>query len=250
MNVIAHDTVVAYRDEGAGPVILMLHGWRDSLRTFDALVPALAASRRIIRIDLPGFGASETPKTAWRLDDYVRCVSECITKIGAPVDTLIGHSFGGRIAIKGAATNVLPANRVVLIASAGAAKRRTPRNLSFWIAARFGRLLTSFPPMSFWRHTLRTKLYRFAASDYPNPGMLREIFRNIIGEDLVPAAANITKPTLLIWGDRDRITPLAEGERLHNAIHGSRLVVIAGAGHFVHQERPGEVAALIREFMP
>lgn len=249
MKIIINNLAVEYRDEGAGPVMLFLHGWQDDLHTFDALANALKDKGRIIRVDLPGFGASEMSKFAWHLDDYVGFVTDFIAKIGISPDILVGHSFGGRIAIKAIATKALRSRKVVLIGSAGVAKIYTVRTIIFNICAKVGKVITLIPPFFFWRDQIRRKLYAIAGSDYLNTRALSETFLNIIKEDLSSAAAAIDIPTLLIWGSNDTQTPLGDGKKLANIIHGSRLEIILGAEHFVHREYPDQVSQLIQQFI-
>jgi len=249
MKIIIQNLAIEYSDEGQGPVMLMIHGWGDSLHTFDKLIPALVAQRRIVRIDLPGFGKSETPKETWNLNNYVMCVKNFVEKMNLRVDTLVGHSLGGRIIIKGEAEGMLTARKNILIASAGVAKRRTVRNVIVRIAAKIGKIVLYIPPFIFWRTKLRRKFYARIGSDYLDAGMLRETFLAIIKEDLSRSASKITLPSLLIWGREDTSTPLEEGRRMNDLIKGSILEIVEGAGHFVHQEKSEEVARLINHFV-
>lgn len=248
MKCIVRGLAVEYEDRGSGKLIVMLHGWKDDLHTFDGVASALGEDFRIVRLDLPGFGGSEAPKGDWILDDYVEFVKDFLGKLSISPDTLIGHSFGGRITIKGIATNKFSAKKVILISSAGVARRKTIKNLMLTVLAKIGRVVTAIPPISFWRQEIRRGLYRNIGSDYFQAGALGGTFLNIIKEDLSSSAKNITIPTLIIWGREDETTLLSEGERLHQLISGSNLQVIKGAGHFVHKERPEEVSELIRKF--
>lgn len=249
MKMIVNGIVAEYSDEGKGPALLLLHGWKDSLQTFDPLMPVLAEAHRVIRVDLPGFGGSEMPAAAWHLDDFVRFVKDFTEKLDVSVDVLVGHSLGGRIAIKGIALKVLDARKVVLISSAGIAKRRTFRNVLLGVLAKAGKIATAVPPLSFWKQRIRRKLYEAIGSDYFGAGALRGTFMNIVREDLSSVAPKISVPTLLIWGSDDKTTPLTDGMRLHGLVRGSILKVIPGAGHFVHRERPEEVSELILKFI-
>lgn len=248
MKVIVQEIAVEYTDEGKGPIALFLHGWKDNIHTFDSITSLLSSSLRVIRIDLPGFGESETPATKWALVDYVRFVRAFIDKLNIKPDVLVGHSLGGRIVIKGVASKGLEAKKIVLISSAGVAQRKTLRNFFFIIVAKVGRVLTSVPPFSFLRQWLRRSLYESIGSDYLGAGALRDTFLNIIKENLTSVAKTITLPTLIIWGSDDTETPVIDGRRLQSFIRGSSLHILPGAGHFVHKERPKEVAELIREF--
>ena len=76
MKVIVNNLATEFEDEGTGPVLLFLHGWKDSLKTFAPLVPGLASDYRVVRLDLPGFGGSEMPSRPWSVSDYVAFVHD------------------------------------------------------------------------------------------------------------------------------------------------------------------------------
>lgn len=248
MKIIVDNLAVEYSDQGSGPAIVMLHGWSDNLHTFDKLVSELSGFR-VVRLDLPGFGKSERPKDAWDVGQYTVFVRDFLAKLGIEQYILTGHSFGGRIAIKGVGTGVLQPERLVLIASAGVAKERTFKNEMLRTAAKIGKTLTLAWPFSLWRQRIRRKLYERIGSDYFAAGSMRDVFLKTIREDLLGYARGIQIPTLLIWGSEDTSTPLRDGERIHTAILGSELKVIDGASHFVHHEKPEEVAGYIRAFI-
>lgn len=248
MKVIVDNLAVEYRDEGSGPVLVMLHGWKDSLITFNALSSRLIDGWRIVRLDLPGFGSSEHPKSPWYLEDYVRFVVKFCAKLNIKPDVYLGHSLGGRIAIKGLSEGEFTAKQLILIASAGIAKSQSTRNRSYQVIAKAGRVATLVPPLVFWRQQLRTRLYRHAGSDYLSSGDLKQTFLNIISEDLQSNAAKLQLPTLLIWGTADTQTPLADGRVLAGLIRHSEFATVDGGTHFVHQEEPDQVARIISEF--
>lgn len=240
-----------FRDSGgAGPIVLLLHGWGDTLATFDPLVSELDGAR-LVRLNLPGFGGSETPVEPWDVARYATFVRRFLDKLGiAEPDVIIGHSFGGRIAIKSVASELIKPKKIVLIASAGAAERSRARRNVFAALAKAGKFLTAFPPLSLFRERLRERLYAAAGSaDYLRAGPLRETFVKVVGENLLADAERLRAPTLLVWGENDEETPLAEARALNRAIAGSRLAIIPGAGHFVHREMPAETAREIRAFI-
>lgn len=241
---------VRFRDIGAGPVVLLLHGWGDTFATFDTLIPELGR-KRFVRLDLPGFGASEPPSSPWDVSRYAEFVRHFLDKLGVvEPDILLGHSFGGRIAIKGVAGGLIKPKQLVLIASAGVAARRSARRSVFSVLAKTGKILTVFPPLSFFKERLRRKLYQFAGSaDYLQAGTMKETFLKVVRENLKADAEKIKIPTLLVWGEHDAETPLAEARTLEKTIAGARLDVIPEAGHFVHREKPRETAERIRAFI-
>lgn len=247
MKIIINNLALDYDDQGSGPVLVLLHGWQDRRQTFDALIPYVSGYR-IIRLDLPGFGGSEHPPTAWRVDDYVECVAAFIGRLGLDVAGLVGHSMGGRIAISGLASGRLRASKLILIGAAGLSTSRTLRTRTYNMIAKIGKFITLIPPLSLYRRQWRERLYARAGSDYLGAGPLRGTYLNIINEDLAAAARSVTTPTLLIWGDHDQATPLAQGRRLQNLIVDSRLEVLPG-GHFIHQDQPVRVARLMTDFV-
>ncbi|MDO8481632.1 MAG: alpha/beta hydrolase [bacterium] len=249
MKCVIGGLVIEYEDNGSGNTVVMLHGWKDNLHTFDNIASSLSNSFRIISIDLPGFGGSDAPPGSWTLDDYVKFVKDFFIKLNIKPDILVGHSFGGRIIIKGVATKVFSVKKIVLISSAGVARRKTVKNFILTVLAKIGRVATSIPPISFWKQSIRKELYEAIGSDYFRAGAMSGTFLNIIREDLSAIARNISVPTLIIWGEKDDTTPISEGKRLNQFISGSKLQVLNGAGHFVHRERPTEVAKMIREFI-
>lgn len=249
MKILVNDLAIEYLDQGKGAVMLFLHGWWDASHTFSALVTALRPYWRVIRLDLPGFGGSESPKEPWGVGDYALFVKKFIEKLGIRVDMLVGHSFGGRIALKGVSSGLLQPKRLILISSAGLARRNTVRNILFKVLAKAGK--AAFVPFPVdVQERLRRKLYEYTgADDFLRAGVLKETFLRVIGEDLSRSARDVHVPTLLIWGEDDIATPLSEGKRLNALISDSELEIVKDAGHFVHQERPSEVAQAIKKFV-
>ncbi len=254
MKVIVNKLAVEYADEGNGPVMLFLHGWNTDLHTFDALTAELSRDFRIARLDLPGFGGSELPKESWGVGEYSIFVKDFCEKLDITPVALLGHSFGGRIAIKAVARGIFTPEKLILLGSAGVARRTVARVITTSIVA-FKNFARFIPSSNFFyakgRFFLRRLggFYQQRESDYHAAGALKSTFLKVIAEDLSPEAKKISIPTLLIWGEDDTATPLSEGKRLRELIIGSTLKVIAGASHFVHQEKPSQVSTLVREFL-
>jgi pimeloyl-ACP methyl ester carboxylesterase len=134
--------------------------------------------------------------------------------------------------------------------SAGIGHSRSLRNQLFKVVAKTGKAVMALPGLGAVRDRLRGRLYQAAGStDYVDAGPLRPVFVNTINEDLQTDAAKIKIPTLLIWGDLDADTPLADGQRLAGKIPKSRLEVVESAGHYVFVDQPWPVEQLIKEFL-
>jgi len=250
-HLIVDDLDIRYTEQGEGPVVLLLHGWGTNLETFNELLTELEGkSVRFVSLDLPGFGKSEAPKEEWDISRYVKFVRAFLDKLSIDnPHVVIGHSFGGRIAIKAVASNLIKPERLVLIASAGTAKSRSFRNALFAVIAKTGKIVSFVPPFCFFRKIFRDKLYKVAgATDYLNAGKMKDTFLKIIHENLTDDARAITALTLLIWGEKDTETPLAEACTLKDAISGSVLEILPDAGHFAHQCQARAVAEKISQF--
>lgn len=251
MKVIVNGLATEYKDEGKGPTLLFLPGWMNTISNFDLLATELRTSYRIIRLDFPGFvgGGTEAPQSDWGVSEYVNFTCAFIDKIGLDSYVLVGHSFGGRVAIKGISEGMLHPTKLILIASAGIAKHRTLRNRIFTALAKIGKFILYIPPLNFWRKKLRKKLYEKLGSDYLAAGALSQIYLNVIKEDLKEHVRNIRVPTLLMWGSDDKMVPLSDGKLFASLIPSSKLEVLEGVGHSPHRDRVEDTARLIKQFV-
>lgn len=233
------------------PTLVLLHGWGGSKESFAALRAALGnAPLRVLAPDLPGFGEEPAPSRPWTVDDYADWVERAVMAHGidAPIH-LLGHSHGGRIAIKMAVRGVVPVAHLYLCAPAGI---RHAWHLKRWVGfvlAKIGRLLAAVPGLRRLRSTGRTLLYRLMrVHDYERASpLMQQTMLLVTKEDLRPALARIAVPTDFFWGKEDTMTPLADGTLMHGHVRGSRLHVFPGVRHAVHRDAAADVARVIRE---
>ncbi len=251
MRAIVAGLDINYEQAGKGPHMLLVHGWGSNLKTFDGLSTSLAKKFTVTRLDLPGFGGSQPPNHPWELDDYASLLVRFLQKLNITnLHALIGHSLGGRIAIRAQSTGKVMSERLVLLASHGIANPHSPRLLAYRLVAKLGKAAVFFMPASF-KTKLRDRLYRAAGStDYLHvTSSMSQTFKNIINQDLRSDAAHVRTKTLLIYGSNDTMTPPKLGKLLSSKIPHAKMTVIAGAGHYVHNDAPGEVADLIGAFL-
>lgn len=249
MQVIVDSLLTHYETLGKGRVVLLLHGWGDSGAGLRNLQVVLAKKYKVITLDLPGFGGSQAPGSAWGLDEYARFAAGFLAKIDAgKLLAVVGHSNGGAVAVRGLARGVLAADKLVLLASAGIRGEYKGRVKALRLVAKAGKALTAPLPKSI-KERLRRKVYTTVGSDMLVAEHLQETFKKIVEDDVRADAARLKFPTLLVYGDQDEATPLSYANILHKAIKGSRLEVLPGAGHFVHNDQPEKVTRLITEFL-
>lgn len=238
-----------YERRGSGRVLIMLHGWADTLQTFNLLLAELGESYDIVRLDLPGFGATQAPGEVWNLDAYAQFVASFLQKIDVSDYVLVGHSNGGAVAIRGVGAGVLKPQKLVLLASSGVRDTGSTRRMLIKVVAKVGKLLTFWLPKS-TRQKLQKRLYGTIGSDMLIAPQLKETFKQTVRQDIQQDATKINVPTLLIYGDQDKATPVAVvGLRLKEHIKDSHLEVLSDADHFVHQAQSAEVARLMKEFL-
>lgn len=244
LHVLVNDLDIEYINRGTGPLLLFLHGWGADASSFNTLMEQFS-NNQCVALSFPGFGGSERPRVPWGVLEYAEFVRDFLAKLNTTPDGIVAHSFGGRVAIKGVGAELLHPRKLMLIASAGVA-RKSAKTRIVGGAAKFAKALTAIPPFSFFREPLK----RVAESrDYANAGAMRETFVKVVSENLEKDAEKVTTPTLLIWGENDTETTLAEAHTLRDRIRESRLEVIQNAGHFVFQEKPSVVAEKIMNFL-
>jgi pimeloyl-ACP methyl ester carboxylesterase len=249
MQVVVDGLMTDYVRAGKGKTVLMLHGWGDRKETFAALTKILMTNYDVIALDLPGFGKTDQPKSAWDTEDYASFISHFLTKIAAGDPyAVIGHSSGGAIAMRGIALKLFNAKKLVLLASAGVRGEYKGRAKALRIVTKTGKALTTPLPKSL-KKKLQRKVYDTIGSDMLVAEHMQETFKKIIADDLRASAPQVASETLLIYGEKDTATPVQYGEMFHNLIHGSKLVVIPGASHFVHHDNPHEVETFVTEFL-
>ncbi|HET9098312.1 MAG TPA: alpha/beta hydrolase [Candidatus Saccharimonadales bacterium] len=248
MNVIVNDLLVNYEITGKGKLLLLLHGWGDSIKGLQSLQSRLAESYKIVAIDMPGFGGSQPPPEAWNLDNYARMTKDILDKLGLDQPyALIGHSNGGAIIIRAVSQELLMPEKIVLLAASGI-RENSSRKQIYKSLAKIGKSTTLFLPQQS-RKKLRAKLYKVAGSDYLVAPQLEETFKLTVAQDLKADAARVTTDTLLIYSPSDKAVPLSIGEKYNQLMSNSRLELVENASHFIHLDNEAKVVKLIRDFL-
>jgi len=249
MNVVVNGLMTNYQKVGKGKTVVLLHGWGDTGKTFSKLIENLQDKYSFLILDLPGFGGTQPPENAWGLEDYVDFIHDWLKKIDSgDIYAYGGHSYGGAVEIYGLGAGKLTAQKLFLLASAGIRDKKTFRKRTLKATAKVAKLPLYLLP-SYQRKKIKNRLYRTLGSDITLLPHMELTFKRIIGEDILTRAKDIKIPTLLIYGDKDKDTPAADGRILRGAIAGSKLEIIPGAGHFLHQEQAEQVGKLVADFL-
>ncbi len=241
---------VRHMREGSGSPVVVMHGWGASIETVASIVQALRGIAEVHALDLPGFGESEAPHTPWGVDDYRRFLAHFMDAVGVRGPAaLIGHSNGGRVAIAMAASEPERVSQMILIDSAGIRPKRTftyHRKVAMAKVGKHAARRLGAPGGK-----LRDLLVgRAASADYAAASpQMRPTFVKLVNSDLRELMPQVKAPTLLIWGDGDTATPLADAHLMERLIPDAGLVVLEGAGHFSYLDQPAKFARVAQHFI-
>lgn len=224
--------------------LVFLHGWGVDSQLWFKIVPELInRNYNLYFLDLPGFGQSQIPNTTYDIDDYKKIVYTFVNKLGLKKINLIGHSFGGSIAIKVASENPNFLTKLVLVNAAGIRHSSIQKNVRTALAKIISPLFSS----SFMQ-PIRIKFYQMIGSEYLNIPSMSKIFTRVVSENLMPLLSKINKPTLIISGDKDDVTPVTHAQEMNKKIKKSELVVLS-AGHFSFLDQPREFVKVLTEYI-
>ncbi|OGE26268.1 hypothetical protein A3C26_03705 [Candidatus Daviesbacteria bacterium RIFCSPHIGHO2_02_FULL_39_12] len=237
---------IYYQKLGKGKNLILLHGWGHDVSSFWGLTDLLKGQFTIWLIDLPGFGRSELPKKAFDTKDYAQILSGFIKKNDIKNSIVLGHSFGGKVAIRLAGHYPKLINKLILIGSSGIKPDPSIKRLLIYPLAK---IIHFFVPDIFNLKTqIRKKFYRRIESDYEDAGLMKTSLIRTLNEDLTSDLSHIKAETLIIWGGEDRAVPLKYGKRMYQLIKNSNLVVLEEMGHYLHIHDPERVAYYVKDF--
>ena len=242
---------VTYKIAGLGPPILILHGWGSSSDSWSAILELLGQRGfQAIIPDLPGFGKTVAPQTVWGVEEYAHFAGKFADSLGLQKFVLLGHSFGGQTAVHFAAHHPEKIAKLILFAPAIVRKNPGPKEFMLKYFAKLIGLLLYALPFEDLRNNIRSALYMIIKRrDYvKTQGIMREVFQKVIRQDVSALCSSITAPTLLLWGDKDRATPLKDAHTIKEKISGAVLQVIAAQGHNLHFAMPDQLVKYIVNF--
>ena len=239
---------IAYATAGAGsPTVCLVHGTGGSSEVWRRQLEGLADLGHIVAVDLPGHGRSggSIPK---RIEDAAALVAGFLDALGVTRVIIGGHSMGGAIAQQFALSFGERVDGLVLIGS-GSRLRVLPRLLDLLATSHQEgvSLLMSLAVGARAPAELRAALHRSTAEN--PPGVVLGDLQACDVFDVMSGISTVQAPALVICGEEDQLTPPKYSGFLGQQIAGARVVVVAGAGHYVQVEKPRETTAAVREFM-
>ncbi len=275
-EIVLHGQKVTYLEAGAhtgGPVVVLLHGLASSSQTWAPVLPLLGTDAHVIAPDLLGHGRSAKPRSGdYSLGAYAAGLRDLLMALDVDGATIVGHSFGGGVAMQFAYQFPERTERLVLVASGGLGHdvsfalraatlpgaelvlRVTAAITPRWLASVARRLARAVPALSaadidglvdaFGSFTDRGARGSFTQTVR---GALNWSGQRLDGTERLYLLAET--PVLLVGGDRDSVIPVAHTLAAHELLSVSRLEVFNGAGHFPHVEQPRCFAHLLIDFL-
>jgi len=232
--------------------LLILHGWGSNSGRWQR-VKELLEKKGIesLVLDLPGFGITPSSSKPWSRDDYINWIFQKVKEKDWEKFNLLGHSFGGGLAVKIATSPTLfkkggGIDKLILCAPAIIKRKSIKTYLFYWFAS-LGRKIFSLPGFKKFHPLAQKLIYKLAGTRdyYLADGVMKETMKKLGDEDLEMFLERIRIPTLILWGEKDDVLPLKDAHKIKEKIRNSELKIISGARHSPHREAPKELAEAI-----
>ncbi len=272
-HVTIHGHDVTYRRAGSPDheSILLIHGLAGSSKTWDATIEELASHYDVIAPDLLGHGESAKPRGDYSLGAFASGLRDILAVLDVKSVTVVGHSFGGGVAMQLAYQHPHLIDRLVLVGSGGLGREVSPLLRMLALPGAEYLMPLGIPKLVIdrandvgrflGRRNIRSErlgeMWRAYASlaGAENRQAFVKTMRGVIepggqtvnANDRLYLAARV--PMMIVWGDRDGVIPVEHGIRAHEAIENSRLEILEGVGHFPHVEAPEKFVASLLDFM-
>jgi pimeloyl-ACP methyl ester carboxylesterase len=261
-TVLVHNQRIAYLDVGEGPAVILIHGFGGSMWQWEYQQHALSQHFRILTLDLPGAGLSDKPEINYSPDQMLDFFVGFMDAVKTPQATLVGNSMGAGLAIGMALTHPTRVAKLVLIdglpqhvmekLTSPSVRRALETSAPSWLVSLGNMLFGGLMIESVLREIVHDQaLLTPAVIERSNrnrqrPGLIRPIMAvrenlPLWESKLAARLGEITHHTLVIWGEEDRVFPIAVGEEVHQTIKGSQFIRIPKAGHIPQWEQPDVV---------
>ena len=259
---------VHFRDEGPKedplPVIL-IHGTSASLHTWDGWTDVLSKHHRVLRFDMQGFGLTGPhPQAKYRIEDYVDTLINLMDAIGIETAIVAGNSLGGYVAWSAAVLYPERVEKLVLVDTSGYSFKSESIPIGFRISQSpvLKYLIGDIMPKSMVRSSLENvygnpeKITDDLVDRYfdlnireGNRAALVKRFADTKAGQLTNRVNELNQPTLIIWGEQDRLIPISVGHRFNQEIQNSQFISFSDLGHVPHEEDPQATVATVERFL-
>ena len=231
------------------PPIIILHGWGLKGSIYKELADLLRKKKYSVFFpNMPGFAAEPLKNTSMNLDSYVEFVRNFAKEKKVIKPIIIGHSFGGRIALKYAWKYPMEVSKIILTGAPIIRHITLRGKIGYMFAITIGRIF-SVLPQNLKNKTRKALYFAIGEWDYYKSGPLKQVFENIINEDLTQYAKEVQVPVYLIWGVLDKLTPVSDVERIKKLNSDIKSVIVENYGHKLPYENPHLFVKVMETFL-
>jgi len=251
-KIVIEGLKINYKAAGYGEAVLILHGWGSSAKSWIKVQNYLVKKGYQVFVpDLPGFGKSNVPSNPWSVSDYLNFALAFAKSLKLKKFYLIGHSLGGRIAVKMAAKHPEKIKKLILCDPAGIRIKPDFKTIIIRFLAEMGNFIFDRRYLNVFKDFAENIFYFFLKhKDYAKANeMMRETMKVVLSEDLSSYLPEIKLKTLIVWGEIDKIIPVKIAYIFAERIKASQLIVLKGVGHSPHLEVPQKLSKIIIEFI-
>lgn len=232
------DMNINYKIIGDGDLVVLLHGWGQNIEMMQPLVRGLK-NKKVLIIDLPGFGKSSEPKSIWSIEDYADFVNKIVNNLGYNKCSIIGHSFGGKIGLVYASK--YDVDKLILLAS--------PYKVEIKKESLKLKVLKKVKKFPILNKAVEFAKKHMGSTDYRNAsGIMRDILVKHVNNDITESVKKIKCPVLIIWGDNDVTVDKSNAYELESLIKDAGVVILPGT-HYVYLENINQVIRIIKNFI-
>lgn len=232
------DMNINYKIIGDGDLVVLLHGWGQNIEMMQPLVRGLK-NKKVLIIDLPGFGKSSEPKSIWSIEDYADFVNKIVNNLGYNKCSIIGHSFGGKIGLVYASK--YDVDKLILLAS--------PYKVEIKKESLKLKVLKKVKKFPILNKAVEFAKKHMGSTDYRNAsGIMRDILVKHVNNDITESVKRIKCPVLIIWGDNDVTVDKSNAYELESLIKDAGVVILPGT-HYAYLENINQVIRIIKNFI-
>lgn len=236
-NINIHYTFV---NNNSQKTLVFLHGWGQNIEMMMPVAKPFMQSENVLILDLPGFGKSGEPKTVWSLSDYASMVQALLDKLELKNPIVIGHSFGGKVALFYA--SMYKTEKLVLLAS--------PYKVAISKVSFKVKILKKLAKLPFLKKLAEKLKKNMGSTDYKNASpKMRSILVKHINTDATEICKQVKCPTLLIWGTKDTAVPLGDAYEMNKLISNSAVIEYPEKTHYAYLEDVNRTISILKSFI-
>lgn len=231
------------KSQNSKQYLVILPGWMRSSQEWLGIARYLSDYFNILILDFPGFGRTQKAPGDLDIYGYASFTRTFLKKLDISNYSIMGHSFGGRVALL-LASEGKEVEKLILVDSGGLNER------DFWTSIKQKVSVSAKPLLKLVPIKLTQRIKDYIGSDdYRNSGDMRNTLVKILNQNLIEKLPKISAPTLVVWGDRDKVLNIKESKVFAEKIPDSKLRIVWGTGHSPFIDKPAKFLEIIKEFL-